>query len=259
MKSVIRVIALATILAAAIPVYAMQAKEVKFRLKNAEPVVFNHSVHLAKNNNCKACHNAIFNLSRKQRFTMADMEKGKSCGACHRGTVTFSVANDEYCERCHKGRPRNVAYKPKGATEAVFSHDLHIAKTDGKCKACHGKIITGTQKNVTMAQMEKGMTCGACHNGKKAFSVSGDCGKCHKGMTPRTIVFKNEGGEVKFSHEFHLGMFKCADCHTKIYPYKAGAKKTTMAQMEKALSCGACHNGKDAFNVTGDCEKCHKM
>jgi c(7)-type cytochrome triheme protein len=222
-------------------------------------VVFSHQVHLQKvHNNCKACHNAIFNLSHKQRVTMAQMENGKSCGACHNGTKAFGVADEKHCETCHSGRVRNIKYVSKGATEAVFSHDSHFAKTGEKCRNCHGKIITGRQKNVTMAQMEKGATCGACHNGKRAFSVAGNCGDCHRGMKPRDIVFQNEAGEVKFSHDFHLGMYKCADCHTKVFPYKAGARKATMADMEKGASCGACH-GKDAFSVAGDCEKCHKM
>ena len=261
MKSLCRILILAGILAAITSSsFAMQAKEVSFRFKGADAVVFSHQVHLPKvNNKCKACHNAIFNLSRKQRFTMAEMEKGKSCGACHSGVKVFSVSEERYCVSCHKGRVRNITYKPKGATEAVFSHDLHLAKTGDKCKSCHnGKIITGRQKNVTMAQMEKGATCGACHNGKNVFTVAGNCDKCHKGMKPRDIVFKNDGGEVKFSHDVHLGMYKCADCHTKVFPYKAGVKKATMAEMEKGASCGACH-GKDAFSVSGDCDKCHKM
>ena len=31
-----------------------------------------------------------------------------------------------------------------------------------------------------MKEMQKGKSCGACHNGKTAFSVKGDCTKCHK-------------------------------------------------------------------------------
>ena len=34
---------------------------------------------------------------------------------------------------------------------------------------------------VTMAQMEKGKTCGACHNGKRSFAVTANCDRCHKG------------------------------------------------------------------------------
>ena len=87
----------------------------------------------------------------------------------------------------------------------------------------------------------------------------GECSKCHVGFKPGIITFKTEGGEAKFSHPFHLEMFKCADCHTKIFAFKAGAKHFTMDEMEKGNSCGTCHNGKEAFSVKGDCEKCHKM
>jgi c(7)-type cytochrome triheme protein len=31
-----------------------------------------------------------------------------------------------------------------------------------------------------MKQMQKGKSCGSCHNGKVAFSVKGECIKCHK-------------------------------------------------------------------------------
>jgi len=39
----------------------------------------------------------------------------------------------------------------------------------------------GTDK-LTMAAMNEGKFCGACHDGKKAFSVKApaDCVKCHK-------------------------------------------------------------------------------
>jgi c(7)-type cytochrome triheme protein len=110
-----------------------------------------------------------------------------------------------------------------------------------------------------MADMDKGKSCGTCHNGKDAFTSSGNCDKCHKGYKPEAVSFKNEGGEVKFSHDFHLGMYKCEDCHTKLFPFKAGSKPTSMTNMESGASCGACHNAKDAFSVKGDCEKCHKM
>jgi len=242
--------------------HAKETKEVIFKFKNAEPVVFSHEFHLAKyNNNCKVCHNAIFNLKNRRHFTMADMEKTKSCGACHSGVKAFSVASEKDCVRCHKGKPQSITYKPKGASEAVFSHEFHLSQLGGKCKSCHnGKVITGRDKNVTMAAMEKGKTCGACHNGKKAFSVTENCGTCHRGMKPREIAFKSKGiTDAVFSHKFHLDLeYKCNNCHTKIFPYKAGAKHHTMAEMEQGKSCGACHNGKDAATVAGNCDRCHK-
>jgi c(7)-type cytochrome triheme protein len=241
---------------------AKETKDIQFTFRNAEPVVFSHDIHLAKyNNNCRICHNAIFNLKARRHFTMAEMEKTKSCGACHTGIKAFSVADEKSCTRCHKGNPRNVVYKPKGASEVVFSHQVHVGKNDGKCRNCHnGKVITGTEKNVTMDQMEKGRTCGACHNGKKVFTVAGNCGKCHKGMQPKDISFKSKGiTDAVFSHKFHLGMdYNCKDCHTKVFPYSTTAKHFTMADMEKGKSCGTCHNGKDAATVTGNCDRCHK-
>jgi len=259
----LRLMSIATMLGLIAPLVAgaKETKDIKFLLKNAEPVVFSHDVHLSKyNNNCRVCHNAIFNLRERRHYTMAEMEKTKSCGACHTGVKAFSVADEKSCVRCHSGKPRSISYKVKGATEAVFNHEVHIAKLGGKCRSCHNAtVITGREKNVTMAQMEKGKTCGACHNGKKAFTVAGDCGKCHKGMSPRDITFRVTGlSDVTFSHKAHLANFGCPDCHTKLFAFKAGAKHFTMSQMEKGNSCGGCHNGKDAFTVSGNCDTCHK-
>jgi len=55
---------------------AKETKDVPFSFKNAEPVIFSHDVHLGiYKNNCRICHNAIFDIRKKTRFTMADMEK----------------------------------------------------------------------------------------------------------------------------------------------------------------------------------------
>ncbi|HEY6873184.1 MAG TPA: cytochrome c3 family protein [Geobacteraceae bacterium] len=262
MKSRFTLLLLLTGLLIPLASYGKETKEVVFKLKNGDSVVFSHDIHLGKyNNNCKVCHNAIFNLKARRHYTMAEMEKTKSCGACHSGIKAFSVASDKDCVRCHKGTPRPVAFKPKGATEVQFSHEFHISATGGKCRSCHnGKVITGRDRNVTMAQMEKGKTCGACHNGKKVFTVAENCSRCHRGMKPREITFKIKGiNDAVFSHTFHLGMdFKCNNCHTAIFPYKEVAGRFTMADMEKGKSCGACHNGKEAASVAGNCGRCHK-
>jgi c(7)-type cytochrome triheme protein len=241
---------------------AAETKDIQFKFKNADPVVFSHAFHLIKyNNNCKVCHNAIFDIRKRRHFTMAEMEKTKACGACHTGVKAFSVTSEKDCIRCHAGKPRTITYRLKGVSEAVFSHEKHIAKIGGKCRSCHnGKVIIPNSKPVTMAEMEKGKTCGACHTGKGAFSVAGNCGNCHKGMQPKDVVFKTAGiTAAAFSHKIHLDMdYKCAKCHTAVFPYKAVSGKFTMGDMEKGKSCGICHNGKDAFSSSGDCEKCHK-
>jgi c(7)-type cytochrome triheme protein len=144
----------------------------------------------------------------------------------------------------------------KTVGKVKFDHMVHGAE----CDACHPKIFI--QKNnsnqVGMKAMEKGKSCGACHDGKKAFSVAGNCVTCHAG----DILFKEkETGNVNFSHAVHVDMFGCDKCHPDLFSAekKGRKKKATMAGMEKGESCGFCHNGNDAFSVAGDCEKCHKM
>lgn len=66
-------------------------------------------------------------------------------------------------------------------------------------------------------------------------------------------------GNVTFSHDNHVAGIglKCTDCHASLYITKEKHKKVTMADMKKGQSCGACHNGKGAFDLK-DCKSCHK-
>ena len=246
----------------AMPTVAMSAqssKEVTFRLKSGGKVAFSHDAHLKRSRNCRECHPAVYDLSKRRRFTMAEMERGASCGSCHNGKATFSVAKEKDCTRCHRSTPGAVNYSIKGA-DAFFSHDSHAARNGGKCKECHNSRVANGRRGVTMAQMEKGASCGVCHNGKTAFTAAANCGNCHKGLNPKDVTFKLKGNvpSANFGHKFHFSIYKCNDCHTKLFPYKAGAVRYTMADMDKGKSCGSCHNGKTAFATNGDCAKCHK-
>ncbi len=101
--------------------------------------------------------------------------------------------------------------------------------------------------------MEQGKSCGACHNGTKAFSVA-DCARCHP---VKDIVFPVKTiSNAHFSHKAHLAKYRCEACHPKLYPLKLG-KPVGMAAMEKGKSCGACHDGAKAFPVTASCGYCH--
>jgi len=79
---------------------------------------------------------------------------------------------------------------PQGADspgKVVFSHGSHVgmqAKPD--CTSCHPKHApilkakTRTAREpVTHAAMEKGKSCGSCHNGNTARGFE-DCTMCHK-------------------------------------------------------------------------------
>ena len=216
---------------------AINIKDVTFKVPKFGRVIFDHNLHFKQEgikNNCKICHNAIFDLRKKARYSMADMEKGKSCGACHNGKKTFDVQD---CGKCHK--VSDVSMKVKETGPVKFSHKKHLNAS--KCEDCHPKLyVVGSSKPVGMAQMEKGKSCGACHNGKKTFKIE-ECQRCHP---TKEVDFKvKDTGDVKFSHELHTGMYKCGDCHDKLYLPSAKNKRKTMAEMEAAQSCGACHDG----------------
>jgi len=76
----------------------------------------------------------------------------------------------------------DIVFSPQKAKKVTFSHDFHVKDLDLACQKCHpGLYITKEKdKPVTMAEMNQGKSCGACHNGKRAFTSKGNCSKCHK-------------------------------------------------------------------------------
>ena len=107
-----------------------------------------------------------------------------------------------------------------------------------------------------MLEMEKGKSCGACHNGREAFALE-DCSRCHKAGD---IFMKVAGaGPVTFSHAFHTSEYRCSDCHPKIFHLGYTKQRATMSDMEEGKSCGACHNDYTAFMVGEECVRCHDM
>ncbi len=254
MISRLTVIVTAALLGTATWAPALELKDITFTTADAGKVVFSHKVHLQKktrttsNLDCKACHNS--HMEKNVRYTMADMEKGKSCGMCHNGRKAFAVAD---CAKCHK--VTTMVYKVKETGPVVFSHTVHLRTM--QCGACHSKLYrTGQNPKVSMAEMEKGKSCGACHNGKKAFAVA-DCGKCHPYRDRKYTV--KAAGSVAFSHKFHTGMYSCAECHPRLYQLGKGNATVSMTDMESKKSCGACHDGTSAFTVKENCAKCHQI
>ncbi len=76
----------------------------------------------------------------------------------------------------------DITLEVKKAGDVLFSHDIHAGKKGFHCTQCHDALyITKELHNkATMKQMQKGKSCGECHNGKKAFDVRSDCNACHK-------------------------------------------------------------------------------
>lgn len=251
MTGVRSIISLLLLLCAATLASAYELKSVTFKTREVGTVVFNHKDHLRQKsirNNCKACHRADTN--KLGRHSMAEMEKGKSCGACHNGRDAFAIAD---CERCHLSR--QVTLKSKDIGLITFNHKSHLSRD--RCERCHtGVFRPGPNQPVGMAAMAKGKSCGACHNGQLAFGLD-KCSACHP---VKDVTYNIRGAApLRFSHDFHLGMYRCQDCHGVMFG-KPGHRKTAgMRDMEKGVSCGACHDEKQAFSVKGNCAKCHKV
>lgn len=153
-------------------------------------------------------------------------------------------------------------YLPSNATGPIeFSHYVHVEKIGKNCPSCHNAVFNinpgKPRVSATMKEMEeKSASCGFCHNGSRAFSVKGDCAKCHP---THDMTFENDGGTVVFSHDVHTGMYKCSECHPNIFvPSHGKNQQATMEKMEKGESCGACHDGGTAFTVKENCDTCHK-
>ncbi len=74
----------------------------------------------------------------------------------------------------------DITFPVQDPGKAVFSHQAHVVKAKVGCQECHPKLYldVAQSKRFTMKQMEKGKSCGACHQGKRAFELKA-CEKCH--------------------------------------------------------------------------------
>ena len=71
--------------------------------------------------------------------------------------------------------------RPAGAKPVIFSHWAHRLRYT--CRVCHFELQINFKAGTTGITMEdnvEGKYCGACHNGRTAFSIA-DCGRCHNG------------------------------------------------------------------------------
>ncbi len=208
---------------------------------------------------CFKCHSyqKFSGPSQKGIFPhQRHLDAGYHCNQCHSPIGhTSIVINREICSNCHN--IKSITFQ-KTALPSRFNHELHSSLFG--CKECHPKIFLMVKgsSNITMKDINSGAYCGACHNGKKAFSSS-ECSRCHQMKTfEKDILYKVDGiGNVLFSHKFHTTIYSCDSCHPKLFEMKRSQGKMKMDDMYQGKTCGACHNGNIATSVT-ECGKCHK-
>ena len=187
--------------------------------------------------------------------------KPATCRGCHQIGASGAPMASLACNQCHL---KEQEVQP--LADCVGCHadraGLHKASTHGAspCTTCH------VPHAWTPAPRD---TCLTCHADKKDHNPGQACAQCHdfRGKAaagPPAIVFASSAdspGRVTFAHASHLTRgAKCADCHPGLFKMQKGSTKLTMDAMAQGKACGACHNGKKAFEVMdGDkCATCHK-
>lgn len=96
---------LALVLSIGNAVSAPAGKMIEFAGGGAGKVALDGKVHADKGLKCPDCHTKpkLFQMKKgADKITMADMNAGKNCGACHNGTKAFKSADPANCGKCHK-------------------------------------------------------------------------------------------------------------------------------------------------------------
>ncbi|MGW8313373.1 MAG: cytochrome c3 family protein [Desulfuromonadales bacterium] len=153
--------------------------KVYLQTESVGKVEFSHYAHLEMESvgkDCTVCHNGVYHIVTRKNpaFSMADMQAGKACGFCHDGKQAFNVTGD--CTTCHAG---DILYVNEDAGNITFPHEAHLGMFG--CDDCHPDPFKPERgaNPANMEDMEKGQSCGSCHDGSTAFDVAEDCGACH--------------------------------------------------------------------------------
>jgi c(7)-type cytochrome triheme protein len=159
---------------------------------------------------------------------------------------------------------------PNPMFDALFPHSAHTAWLD--CRGCHPAVYKYRGDSTNMAAINRGESCGQCH-GRVAFS-SAACFRCHPAMPPSgkaepvllgDVVFTRDSITAeanaafppgRFPHWPHRIRYACTVCHPAVFEMRAGANQLSMAAMQAGGSCGACHDGRNAFSLM-ECNRCH--
>jgi len=204
-------------------------------------VTFSHGPHtrwLA----CGNCHPALFPLGKRARHvpaTMADMEKGRSCGACH-GRAVFGTRIA--CYRCH---PKNPARTDWHARE-LPKNPVERARTWVEAR----KLIPATDGapdwTKALARGVIAPRAGAAAAAKPEDSIDQEVVRVPGG---------DQASKVVFPHAIHTALVKCEGCHPEPFEMQGGATAMSMEKINDGKSCGICH-GKVAFGADA-CARCH--
>jgi c(7)-type cytochrome triheme protein len=142
---------------------------------------FDHSRHTRVN--CAVCHKAAGRGVARSIPSGANAHV--TCFQCHSATASNSMAS---CSVCHS--PGRLVRTTDWAASfrKSFGHARHLGKNNMNCAVCHalsGAATRGKQMTSPLPSMhfapERGLSCGGCHNGIRAFGPDdfANCQRCH--------------------------------------------------------------------------------
>lgn len=104
------------------------------------------------------------------------------------GTLVLAIATASYGASMH-----DLLYQGANGNDMAIFHAKKHAEKGLVCKDCHNKDIFPAKKfgsaKITMKTIAAGKHCGTCHNGVKAFSVTGKCNLCHPQKSADMVVY----------------------------------------------------------------------
>ena len=193
----------------------------------------------------------VLNKSVNDPEYAAKVVPSTTCLFCHTDSVNQQTRKDTLMSVGLKFRMldgvKNPEFRQERGMRDIFAEELkseidpnHLKHYQAglSCMDCHHRFIHGGPDR-PKADLDR---CAQCHSERKGeISMS-------------EITFGDGESAVSFSHDFHGMIFGCNQCHTELFPMKAGSTKITFEDHSGSGACYSCHNGRMA---SYNCASCH--
>lgn len=137
----------------------------------AQPIQFNHQVHLSSGLNCPTCHTTV------EQAVPAGVPTLETCMMCHQGALTESPEEEkvrQFAQRNESIPWRRIYQLPD---HVYFSHRRHVVTGGVACAVCHGAVESLVVPAAYPMVKHSMDWCLTCH---EARGATADCVHCHR-------------------------------------------------------------------------------
>lgn len=232
--------------------FVMRRHEKALKSAGLAPVLYPHWMHRLFFE-CKVCHNSIFRMKRwSNNISQTDIEKGKQCGVCHNGDISFGIEGN--CERCHVAGKREAErlHNPDLIDHARIKQIAEKLGAEWHPENLEaGRLPLDRFGLIDWLKMKRNRVFLPIVSLQKDFKEE---------TRDNRILFISQSNfvnNVLFDHKVHSDWIDCSTCHPIIFIDKLGGNHMRMRDMSKGRYCGHCH-GKVSFKFA-DCKRCHNQ